>query len=129
MQNLQFERAWDKTISEKDRERINNVFLKTNSSTNRGIQFTPLWQAVNHKSELLVTTLIQNFSEQTLIFNNRKLLYFKNNKLIAEHIFSIPNLLVERNTSIPWTFIFPVNSVLQQADLLNGYIEMDEKNN
>ncbi|KYC90332.1 MULTISPECIES: SLAP domain-containing protein [Heyndrickxia] len=125
MQKLQFESAWDKTLSDNDRERIKNVFFKTNYSNDNSIQFTPLWQAINHKGELLVTTLIHNFSEHPVTFKNKKLLYYENNKMIADHTFSIPNLLVEKKTSMPWTFIFPADSFHQKADLMNGYIEME----
>lgn len=108
MQKLTFEQAWDKTISLKDREKIHEVFLATNQKKNETIKFIPLWQAKNHKGELLVTVLIHNFSEQSLAFHNNKLHYLtSNNEIIAEHTFSHASLMLEPETSMPWTFIFP----------------------
>ncbi|MBB2482239.1 SLAP domain-containing protein [Bacillus sp. APMAM] len=128
MQKLQFESAWDKTISENDRERIQQVFLETSSSQNKDIEFTPLWEAMNHKGELLVTVLVQNFSEQMISFHNEKLQYWEDENIVAEHSYTLPALMIEPTTSMPWTFIFPTDSFYSQPLLRNGKLTFAEIN-
>jgi len=126
MQTLQFESAWDKTISPKDRERIHQVFLDTSFSHHTSFELTPLWEAMNHKGELLVTVLIQNFSEQSIYFHHKKLSYLENNEKVASHLFTLPTLTINSETSMPWTFIFPAKSFLRQPILKNGRVNVEE---
>lgn len=111
MQKLKFEDSWDKTISEQDRERILDIFMETHDSSGHGVEFTPLWQAMNHKGELLVTVLVQNYSDHDLVFHNQKLCFTVNQEMVASHTFTIPALVLEGETSMPWTFIFPKESL------------------
>lgn len=123
MQKLQFESAWDKTISEKDRERIQQVFLQTAPVITKNIEFTPLWEAINHKGELLVTVLVQNFGEQMITFQNKKLQYWEDRNMIATYSFTLPALKIEPATSMPWTFIFPEGCMGHQPSLKNGRLQ------
>jgi len=123
MQKLQFEPSWDKTLSPKDRKRIEEIHFETSLSNPANVQLTPLWQAANHKGELLVTVLVHNFSQQVLLFHNKKLRYIENKEIIAEYIFNLPSLVIQRETSMPWTFIFPVESLKNRATLEKGHLE------
>jgi len=123
MQKLQFESAWDKTISETDRERIYQVFRKTKPSSTKSIELTPLWEAMNYKGELLVTVLIQNFGEQRISFQNEKLQYWEEEKIVAVNSFTLPALKIEPATSMPWTFIFPVGSLERHPSLKYGLLK------
>jgi len=123
MQKLQFEPSWDKTLSPKDRKRIEEIHFETSLSNPANVQLTPLWQAANHKGELLVTVLVHNFSQQVLLFHNKKLRYIENKEIIAEYIFNLPSLVIQRETSMPWTFIFPVESLKKPATLEKGQLE------
>ncbi|HWO77344.1 MAG TPA: SLAP domain-containing protein [Bacillus sp. (in: firmicutes)] len=123
MQTLKFESSWDKTISAKDRQKIEHVFKNTSISKHTSIEFTPLWQAVNYKGELLVTVLVQNFSKHPQSFHNKKLRYAEDNEMVAEHLFTLPALVIEPETSMPWTFIFPAES-LRQPMFKTGYLEL-----
>lgn len=123
MQKLQFEPSWDKTLSPKDRKRIEEIYFETSLSNPANVQLTPLWQATNHKGELLVTVLVHNFSQQVLLFHNKKLRYIENKEIIAEYIFNLPSLVIQRETSMPWTFIFPVESLKKPATLEKGHLE------
>ncbi|MGV3464363.1 MAG: SLAP domain-containing protein [Heyndrickxia sp.] len=123
MQKLQFESAWDKTISEKDRERIQQIFLETPSPI-KNIELTPLWEAINHKGELLVTVLVQNFSERMISFQNEKVQYWEDEKMVATYSYTLPALKIEPATSMPWTFIFPVESIVHQPLLKNGLLKI-----
>ncbi len=125
MQKLRFESSWDKTLSANDRERIKQVFLKTSTTTNTSSHLlAPLWQAINHKGDLLMTVLVHNFDNQVLSFHNKKLRYIENNNVMAEHIFTLPSLTIENETSMPWTFIFPAEKWNSHAVLENGHLEV-----
>jgi len=123
-QTLQFEAAWDKTIANKDREKIKQEFIrvKENLSKEEKIQFTTLGHAINHKGELLVTVLVHNTSNSDFTFHHDTIQYHANGELIAGHIFTIPRLVIEKETSIPWTFIFPKQQILKKEIPSNGVI-------
>lgn len=63
MQNLVFEEAWDKTISNQDRYEIERAFQQSMIPQNE-LLCTPLWRAINHKGDLLVTVLIHNGTKE-----------------------------------------------------------------
>ncbi|MBA9028425.1 SLAP domain-containing protein [Peribacillus huizhouensis] len=123
MQKLQYESSWDKTLSNKDRKIIEEIFLETSLPKQSRFQFTSLWQAMNHKGELLVTVLVHNFSHQVCSFINKNLRYIEKNEIIAEHTFTLPSLTVQPETSMPWTFIFPIESLMSHGSLENGHLE------
>nr|WP_304216242.1 SLAP domain-containing protein [Fredinandcohnia onubensis] len=108
MQKLVFEDAWDRTISQKDREIIEQLFRDEISE--EGVSFTIFRIAVNHKNERLVTAIVHNRTAQNLVFENTPLQVFDGEKLLAEHQFTLPALQVPSETSMPWTFIFPSDS-------------------
>jgi len=116
MQKLIFHPKWDKTVADKDREKIKQGFQDAHFSETQDIQFTTLWRAINHKEELLVTVLVHNLGDREFSPINEKFSYMKNNQLIAERNFSIPELVVMGKTSMPWTFIFPEKS-FEQIDI------------
>ncbi|SET73919.1 SLAP domain-containing protein [Salinibacillus kushneri] len=111
-QSLNYESSWDKTLSEKDRAFIQHVFQETQYSKD---PFITLWEAINHQSDLLVTVLIQNHGSSILTFQNQKLRYLDQTRIIAENTFTIPALVIEPYTSMPWTFIFPHGSYDEEA--------------
>lgn len=110
MQKLVFHPAWDKTIAAKDRKNIEQALSETNLSKDQEIQFTTLQQAINHKGELLVISLIHNIGDSDYRIHNETFHYINNDKIIAEQTFSIADLAVKGKTSMPWTFIFPPSS-------------------
>lgn len=122
MQTLVFENAWNKTISERDRERVRQSFTNVTLEDHVAIQFTPLWQAMNHKGELLVTTLIHNCSTDDVTLQDESLSVKHGHSLIVTHSFTIP-FVVHAKTSMPWTFIFPVH-VLPERTWINENIEL-----
>ncbi|RFB14876.1 SLAP domain-containing protein [Bacillus sp. HNG] len=107
MQRLVLEEAWDRTISQKDREEIERIFQDVVLNLNMGVTFTTVRIAVNHKDERLVTSIIHNRTEQTLIFENTTLEIWVGDNRLAKHTFTYPTLQVPPKTSVPWTFIFP----------------------
>lgn len=125
MQRLVFEAAWDKTIAPIDREFITKTFHETKDNPKEKIIFTPIRQAINHQGSLLVTVLIQNFTnDSSLLLENIHVIYKENNELIAEHSFSHPHVTITKKTSMPWTFIFPSSSLVQDPALQSGTISI-----
>ena len=124
MQRLQFETAWDKTVSAKDRLFIEQLFEQTKGVCCKIIQCVPIRNAVNHRHQLLVTVLIHNFQEQSLQFTNTKVTC-----QIEEHcftqVFTIPTLIIPPETSMPWTFIFDVEDSLINLDIITTFIHID----
>lgn len=129
MQKLQFEKSWDKALSEQDRARINQVFSETKDIKNVGVQFIRIREAENYKGEILVMVLIHNPTREAFIFRNTMLRYLENKEVIAEHSFTFPALISEPETSMPWTFIFPVESHKSKPTYENGRLEMSPHNN
>ncbi|MFT8320496.1 MAG: SLAP domain-containing protein [Bacillus sp. (in: firmicutes)] len=126
MQKLIFESAWDKTISQKDRKAIEQAFQKADIIETAAIPITPLWQAINHKGDLLATVIIHNINNKDLFLNHTRLNYFEENTLIAEYAFKVSAIILPPKTSMPWTFIFPKESLIQQPSLQNGYLQIEE---
>ncbi|WP_102028808.1 SLAP domain-containing protein [Salirhabdus sp. Marseille-P4669] len=110
MQKLKFEAAWDKTLADKDRQEIQEIFTNSIPSLEDELQFTTVWIAENYKEELLVTALIHNQSNTDVTFNQTAIQFLDGNTVLGEHTFTIKPLRIEPKTSMPWTFIFPASS-------------------
>ncbi|WP_161493891.1 SLAP domain-containing protein [Virgibacillus necropolis] len=123
MQKLTFESKWDKTIADQDRERIKQLFQKTILDPGINIQFTSLWQAKNHRGELLVAVLIHNTSQRNFTFLDQIMTYVVSGTIFAEHTFPSP-ITVEKQTSMPWTFIFPVGSFNSSQSFEDGVLRI-----
>ncbi|OCA80752.1 SLAP domain-containing protein [Bacillus sp. FJAT-27986] len=123
MQHLQFEKSWDKALSAQDRSYIEKVFVETKHLNGTGVIFSPIWEAINHKEALLVTVLVHNFTDQPLTFNNTGLRYKIQGEVIAENEFTLHNLVIPNEVSMPWTFIFPKESYKTQIPIKNGRLE------
>ncbi|MEK4386129.1 SLAP domain-containing protein [Solibacillus sp. FSL W7-1464] len=104
MQKLQFEAAWDKTISDQDRTLIEQVFDETKEQDQR-ISCCIIRTAVNHKKQMLITTLIHNRTDQQLSFHNREVSIITEEGGITQN-FTSEALQIPPYCSMPWTFIF-----------------------
>lgn len=125
MQKLQFESSWEHAIALKDRELITNIFQNSNTEDGQSIRLEPIWEAMNYKGEVLITVLIHNFSNTGLTFQNQKFTYIEKETIIAEHIFTVPQLIIKPKTSMPWTFIFPTESLEMKEIRRNGKLKME----
>ena len=123
MQKLQFEQAWNKTISQNDRLAIEQLFQKTALLQENHIACPIFRQAINHKNKMLVTVLIHNFSDQVLTFENRTVHCKLDDGQVSQN-FTIQALRIPAKTSMPWTFIFEESSVFLFANLLE--VKIDE---
>ena len=124
MQQLEFESSWEKAIAIKDRELITKIFQNSNVIDERSIRLEPIWEALNYKGEVLITVLIHNFTDTRLTFQHQKFAYIEEETIITEHIFTIPQLMIKPKTSMPWTFIFPVESLRMKEIHGSGKLEM-----
>ncbi|KGR85297.1 hypothetical protein CD30_19190 [Ureibacillus massiliensis 4400831 = CIP 108448 = CCUG 49529] len=124
MQQLQFETSWDKTLAASDRLYIEQIFNETKIKNNAEFLCSTIREATNYKEELLVTVLVHNFSEQSLLFINTKLRYSIQGEFIAEKLFTIPGLIIPPHISVPWTFIFPKDTFLKKSSYNNGCLEI-----
>lgn len=128
MQILNFETSWEKAIATKDRKLITEIFQRSNTPDGQNIRLEPIWEAMNYKGEVLITVLIHNFTDTALIFHNQKFSYHENKAVIAEHIFTIPQLVITPKTSTPWTFIFPIEILHQREIRGKGKLEYKQHN-
>ncbi|MFS0752543.1 SLAP domain-containing protein [Oceanobacillus sp. 1P07AA] len=122
-QTLKFESSWDKALPEQDRLMIKQVFGQINHETaEQTTTFTPLWQAQNYKGELLVTVVINNYSEDELTFDQAPINYIEDGQVLATHFFTLKTVIIPPKTSMPWAFIYPVENISPQATLNNGVL-------
>ncbi|WP_163970310.1 SLAP domain-containing protein [Oceanobacillus halotolerans] len=126
MQQLQFEAVWDRTISNKDRAYIERAFQETTLSATPSIQFSALWHAINHKGELLVTALVHNTGQTTFQFHQQQLRYYLDKNTVATHTFTITSMKIQGQTSMPWTFIFPIGSFDSNVNYMDDQFRMKE---
>ncbi|MDQ0351861.1 SLAP domain-containing protein [Alkalibacillus filiformis] len=101
MQKLIYEHNWENNLAEKDRKYIEEVFEKLSFDRSMKVRFTYVWQAVNHRSDLLVTAIVHNLSDEEVTFNKTLVEYVG----VAKDQFSLP-ITFNAHTSMPWTFIF-----------------------
>ena len=111
MQILSFDPSWEKAVSINDRIEIERIFLNTCNSSNSIIRYSPIREALNYRGELLVTVLVHNFTNFDISFDKKRLVYIEEEKVLADHIFILPKLILKPEVSMPWTFIFPVHSL------------------
>ena len=109
MQSFQLQEAWQRTISEEDKERLFLLFEESKDHSAEAITCVPYRLAVNHRQELLCTVLIHNRSEESLDIRNVDISVYKNNLEIAHHSFHDLPLQLPSKTSMPWTYIFPLD--------------------
>ena len=124
MQQLKLEPSWDKALSNKDRKDIEEIFLNTSQIETPNILLTPIWNAVNHRGELLITVLVHNFTQKTLTFSEKRLVYIENDEIVAESSFTLPTLVIPSKVSMPWTFIFPVDCLKKPAKFEKALLEI-----
>lgn len=98
---LQFEAAWDRAIAPADRQAIEALFEKTKDNLDAAIIRT----ALNYKKQVLISVLINNRSNEQLIFQNQTVRFQQ-----IEQVFSTNALTIPPKTSMPWTFIFDATS-------------------
>ncbi|WP_010098658.1 SLAP domain-containing protein [Ornithinibacillus scapharcae] len=72
MQNLTYEAAWERAISDKDRSLVEKTFEEV-TLTDKPIQFTTLRIDRNYKNELLILVLVHNITNEECTFHKKRL--------------------------------------------------------
>jgi SLAP domain-containing protein len=124
LQKLVFESAWDKTLAPKDRSEIERVFSEIKDKEKDVHQAVILKTAFNHKQELLVTVLLNNYSKIPMSLLGKKIVYKENGQALGKFE-SAYKLEVPAQTSMPWTFIFPSGSWEGALSGESGELEID----
>lgn len=112
MQTLYFEESWDKTLATVDREKIIAHFHTIRDLET--VHFSFLWQATNHKNELLVTVIVHNPSLTPLVINQTAIASISPDGTRQTNLFDLP-FQIPAKTSMPWTFIFSDQKNTQQT--------------
>lgn len=105
MQQLYFEPAWDRTISEEDRQWIINLFSAQDHTTDEKLLCTYVRHATNHRGELLYTVILHNYRDSPYSFIDEKVTLLDLTGNFTSGIFTLP-VDIPSYTSMPWTFIF-----------------------
>jgi len=124
MQQLQFDPSWERALAIGDRYLIESIFRETRALNSSDIVCAPIREALNHKVELLITVLVHNYMDQPLTFNNTRVRYSVEGDYVAEHFFTIPQMVIPGQVSMPWTFIFPKESHLHRSSFEHGHLEI-----
>ncbi|MER2000839.1 MAG: SLAP domain-containing protein, partial [Lysinibacillus sp.] len=123
MQQLVYHPAWEKQLSHKDRQIIEDVFEATYDVQNDILE-TPFIRAdFNHKGQLLVMVLIHNFTHRAIGINN-KFVQLSQGDFFCEQQFTLPTRIAAFS-SMPWTFIFEPNEAFEALDLSKLNLEID----
>ncbi|MCK6259294.1 SLAP domain-containing protein [Fictibacillus sp. KIGAM418] len=123
MQRLVYENSWDKAVADQDRETIEKVFQETCIPGEQETSFSMIRTALNYKGELLVTGVLHNYKQDRFTVEKKQLTYKEEGRTIAESVFTIPQIVLEAETSMPWTFIFPVESIKNEPVLAGGQLD------
>src|SRR5699024_322913 len=102
MQQLFFEAAWARTISDQDRRHITELFEAKDHGKGKGLEST----YINHRGDLLYTVMLHNYQDIAYAFVDKNASLQDGEGNIITEKFTIPVNLSPR-TSMPWTFIFP----------------------
>lgn len=113
MQTLQFETAWNKTISPQDRLLIMKIFEHTKKQSDQGVIISYLWKARNHKGDLLITALIHNYESEPIQLTNTSIAYIERQQNVASGMFNVRSLIAPK-TTMPWTFIFSKGNTTEE---------------
>lgn len=124
MQQLYLHPTWEKAISEKDFTLIEDVFEQTYKNADDVIMSPVIRTAFNHKGELLVMTLVHNFTHHSARFIDRSI-FIRCGDYMEEQVFTIPALSIPPFTSMPWTFIFKPDPVHATLDIQHLILEIE----
>ncbi|MFC7391925.1 SLAP domain-containing protein [Scopulibacillus cellulosilyticus] len=121
MQQLLFHEKWEKALSKEDRILIEEIFHQSRGKEDLALQNIRV--ARNYQQDILASVLIENRTGKrvSLPFT---LLYYEKSCKVAEYYFADYDLDVPPYTSMPWTFIFPADHVLNEPNLSEWHLEL-----
>lgn len=122
-QSLDIHSTWKTALSSADYQELNALFLHYQNNRLRStatmtsdlnITFLPLFRAINHKNELLVTAFVTNNASQIICFKNVEILYHESNMEPIKATGTIHNFDLQPFKTTVWSFIFP-NHCIKEA--------------
>ncbi|WP_051189169.1 SLAP domain-containing protein [Halalkalibacillus halophilus] len=113
MQQLIFEKSWEKQLADRDRKQIESEFQSYEKGSGQ-VQLQYLWHTTNYKNEILVFSIIHNFTQEQITIDNKEVHLTTKDGQEHAHTFYVPEP-IEPRTSMPWTFIFPPKTEVEVA--------------
>ncbi len=124
---LVFDPAWEKAIAPRDRETIQELH-RQNPVREGELRWTPIRAALNHQGSLLAMVLIQNGLAANFKAEGIDLTYVEQEQgAIATSEFNLPNVNVPPGASMPWTFVFPKQTITNRPLLKDWFVTPSEK--
>lgn len=128
-QQLELEESWIKALSNEQKNFLIEL-AKTLPALNEGeVNIQGVQIRRSEEGALHVMLLIRNGSPQSLSFETLPLaLYDATGEKVAEGVFELGSLTVNANTSKPWLFIYPPESILlEQPDLSRWRVNVPQQ--
>src|SRR5699024_5974773 len=105
MQQLFFEAAWDRTISDQDRRYITELFEAKDHEKGKGLESTYINHSINHRGDLLFTFMLHNYQDIAYSFVDKNAsLQDPDGNIITEKYTILVN--ISQRTNMQWSFIF-----------------------
>jgi SLAP domain-containing protein len=118
---------WQEAVSKQDLDLFERLVETIKDFGEGGVRYISAKVAKNYQNDLLATVLIINDTDEKIFFNQIVLEYDENNTSLASNVFTLPTLIVEPKTIMPWTFIFPADTVQGNPQFENWKITMVKK--
>lgn len=114
-QQLELEESWIKALSDEQKNSLIELAKRLPSIKEGEVNIQSVQIRRDDTGALNVMLLIRNGSTQSLSFEKLPLvLYDATGEKVAEGLFELESLTVNPNTSKPWLFIFPPESIHKQ---------------
>ncbi|MED4586211.1 accessory Sec system S-layer assembly protein [Brevibacillus choshinensis] len=114
-QQLELEESWIKSLSDAQKDSLIELAKGLPSIKEGEVNIQSVQIRRDETGALNVMLLIRNGSAQSLSFEKLPLvLYDATGEKVAEGLFELGSLTVNANTSKPWLFIFPPESIQKQ---------------
>ncbi|MBP0725141.1 accessory Sec system S-layer assembly protein [Bacillus sp. RG28] len=109
---LALEPSWEERLSEDQKQQLSELVSSLPKLGENEVSFHAVNAGLQPDGTLAATLLVRNGAKQAINLEQLPLeLINENNELIASGSFKLPPLIVQPNTSKPWTFIFPAELV------------------
>ncbi|SFK18103.1 accessory Sec system S-layer assembly protein [Halobacillus dabanensis] len=114
---------WKESLPQEEAQRLHQLVDSMKPPKAGEVNFFGLDARQADNGDLHVTLLIRNGSEQGLTLRQLPLRFEdRSEEVVAEGGFKLKSLTVNMNTSKPWTFIFPAESLKKTGF---GFVEME----
>ncbi|WP_425622729.1 accessory Sec system S-layer assembly protein [Brevibacillus borstelensis] len=128
-QQLELEESWIRTLSDEQKEGLIELAKRLPALKEGEVNIQSVQVQRSKEGSLHVILLIRNGSVQSLSFEKLPLaLYDASGQKVAIGLFELGGLTVNANTSKPWMFIFPKESILiEEPDLSRWKVSIPQE--